>query len=456
MESLRFVVLYFITCAMPSVAQLCPQQCSCNGLTEVSCAFRNIEELRDSRLPPGMVSLTINFEEHVEINDQSFINLDSAKLEALKLEGCNIESLSDNSFSHFVNLITLELHDNNIDAIEMNGFYGLNKLTSLNLTSNTINNINKDAFNGLSLDTLEFNGNSMPTLTAKMLTGLEVTDIIFKANKLSALSSLTLDPIRKTVSRITISDNGFILTLAESTFGNLRLKLLRITDNSVTQHNFLEQVNTSTLDISRNKFYSTDFYTYPTLVSVQKADLSAIGIEILSDNKFSSFSGLKELNLSHNEIVILDGDAFKVMPSLIVLSVSYNPIIRISRRFGDYLTNLKELYMKGCKLAELMEPSPFSSMNNLQILDLRDNLIQVIHCNCFLQQNMCDLFGGLVHTMRFFSDCDSDSSYHIKWIVQELMEVFTLCDCGNITNFFLVYCKQNKSQSQSGKEAQCE
>ena len=151
------------------------------------------------------------------------------------------------------------------------------------------------------------------------------------------------------------------------------------------QHNFLKQVNTDTLDISKNKFYSTDFYTYPSLVSVQKADLSAIGIEFLSDDKFSSFSGLTELNLSHNEIFILDGDAFKVMPALRVLSVSYNPIIRISRRFGDYLTNLKELHMKGCKLAELTEPSPFSSLNNLQILDLRDNLIQVIHCNCFLQ-----------------------------------------------------------------------
>ena len=373
---------------MPALGQPCPQQCACNGLTEVSCAFRNIKDLRDSRLPPDIVSLTINFEEHVEINDQSFINLDSAKLESLKLEGCLIESLSDNSFSHLANLITLELHENNIDAIERNGFYGLNKLTSLNLTSNTINDINKDAFDGLSLDTLEFNGNSMPTLTAQMLTGLQVTDIIFKANKLSALSSSTLDPIRNTVARITISDNGVILTLAESTFENLNIQLLRITDNSVTQHNFLKQVNTTTLDISKNKFYSTDFYTYPTLVSVQKADLSAIGIEFLSDNKFSSFSGLLELNLSHNEIFILDGDAFKVMPALTVLSVSYNPIIRISKRFGEYLTNLKELHMRGCKLTELMEPSLFSSMNNLQILDLRDNLIQVIHCNCFLQQNI--------------------------------------------------------------------
>ena len=385
MESLRFAVLYFITCTMSSLGQPCPQQCACNGLTEISCAFRNMKELRDSRLPPDMVSLTINFEEHVEINDQSFINLDSANLEALELEGCNIESLSHNSFSHLVNLITLELHDNSIDAIETNGFYGLNKLTVLNLTSNTINDINKDAFNGLSLVTLEFNGNSMPTLTAQMLTGLQVTNIIFKANKLSTLSPSTLEPIRNTVTRITISDNGVILKLEESTFENLNLQLLRITQNSVMQHNFLKQVNTDTLDISKNKFYSTDFYTYPSLVSVQKADLSAIGIEFLSDDKFSSFSGLTELNLSHNEIFILDGEAFKVMPALRVLSVSYNPVIRISRRFGDYLTNLKELHMKGCKLAGLIEPSPFSSLNNLQILDLRDNLIQVIHCNCFLQ-----------------------------------------------------------------------
>ena len=36
-----------------------------------------------------------------------------------------------------------------------------------------------------------------------------------------------------------------------------------------------------------------------------------------------------------------------------------------------------------------------------------------------------------------FSGCDCDSSYRNKWVVQDSMEVFTLCDCDNITNSYL-------------------
>ena len=32
-----------------------------------------------------------------------------------------------------------------------------------------------------------------------------------------------------------------------------------------------------------------------------------------------------------------------------------------------------------------------------------------------------------------FPDCDCDSFYHNKCVVQDSMEVFTLCDCDNIT-----------------------
>ena len=49
---------------------------------------------------------------------------------------------------------------------------------------------------------------------------------------------------------------------------------------------------------------------------------------------------------------------------------------------------------------------------------------------------------GLVHIVRFFSDCDCDSSYHNRWFVQDSMEVFTLCDCDNIT--YLAHFKQKQ------------
>ena len=42
----------------------------------------------------------------------------------------------------------------------------------------------------------------------------------------------------------------------------------------------------------------------------------------------------------------------------------------------------------------------------------------------------------------FFSDCDCDSFHRNKWVTWDSMEVFTLCDCDNITNSYAAHCKQ--------------
>ena len=57
-------------------------------------------------------------------------------------------------------------------------------------------------------------------------------------------------------------------------------------------------------------------------------------------------------------------------------------------------------------------------------------------------KNHVDL--GLVHIVRFFSDCDCNSSYRNKWVVQDSMEVFTLWGFNNITNSHLARNKQKQ------------
>ena len=42
------------------------------------------------------------------------------------------------------------------------------------------------------------------------------------------------------------------------------------------------------------------------------------------------------------------------------------------------------------------------------------------------------------------SGCGCDSSYCNKWVVQDSMELFTLCDCDNITNPYLAHYKQKQ------------
>ena len=59
------------------------------------------------------------------------------------------------------------------------------------------------------------------------------------------------------------------------------------------------------------------------------------------------------------------------------------------------------------------------------------------------------------HCAIFF-DCDCDSSYCNKWVVQDSMEVFTLCDFDNITNSYVARYKQKQIAVAIRKNAQCE
>ena len=44
----------------------------------------------------------------------------------------------------------------------------------------------------------------------------------------------------------------------------------------------------------------------------------------------------------------------------------------------------------------------------------------------------------------FFCDYDCDSSYCNEWVVQDSLEVFTLCNCVNITSFYTAHFKQKQ------------
>ena len=60
---------------------------------------------------------------------------------------------------------------------------------------------------------------------------------------------------------------------------------------------------------------------------------------------------------------------------------------------------------------------------------------------------------GLIHTVRFFSNCDCDSSYRNKWVAQDSMEVFTYATVTTLPTPTQPIMSKNKSQSQI---AQCE
>ncbi len=379
--TMKLILCCLLVRLTSALADQCAEHCDCETTPErfraLKCSYQSVDEFRDSELPPRVLRLSVSFTQHVNLNEQSFADKDYFTLETLVLENCNIGSISERSFSPFRNLLNLQLFSNRIESIDSGAFVGLENLSALNLTSNTVTSVGDESFSGLSLDVLHLRDNSVPTLTAQSFSGLQARRLNLSANKLTRITSKVLEPLKSELREISILDNGLTLDIDEDTFKNTNLQVLQISQHSSTQCNFLRYVRTVTLDLSSNQLHSTDFNTFPSLVSVQRANLSNIGIEYLSEHKFESLSGLRELDLSHNNIFILDGEAFSELRRLRTLLLDHNPIIRISRHFGASLGGLEDLSLRGCQLAELADPEPFLPMSSLQKLDLGRNLIQV-------------------------------------------------------------------------------
>ena len=261
-------------------------------------------------------------------------------------------------------------------------------------------------------------------------------NLILKATRLKELTSETLEPIRNYVRQVSIVNNGAELLIEDDAFQNTHLDLLEVSQQSISQHGFLKSVSTRTLNLSGNRLLSTSFDVYPRLISVTVAILSDIGMEYLSEDQFVSLTGLSLLDLSHNKVFILDGDAFQKTPRLRTLILDYNPIIRISHGFGDNLRNLVTLSLRGGKLSEWIDPRPLSPMTSLRHLDIRDNLIQVrsgkaflLFTNNGLLGECCTIVHGMLEASRAVclgNGFNSAAMYTIVYASDPNKELYTL------------------------------
>ena len=73
----------------------------------------------------------------------------------------------------------------------------------------------------------------------------------------------------------------------------------------------------------------------------------------------------------------------------------------------------------------------------------------------FVKENPCGC--GFHHLKArshcaFFPHCDFNFVYRNKWVVQDSMEVFTLCDCGNITYSYVAHSEQKTNRSRNHKK----
>ena len=115
--------------------------------------------------------------------------------------------------------------------------------------------------------------------------------------------------------------------------------------------------------------------------SLKSIDLSSNNIREIDSDCFPS--SLERLNLSWNDIEIVQFGTFSNLKELKTLNLSSNPLIDIEENALKCLEKLEELNLKETEITEKLNKSWFEGLNNLTKLNLSDNFLVDIDPDLF-------------------------------------------------------------------------
>jgi len=270
--------------------------------------------------------------------DSHFIN--SHSLKGLGISGCNIRSVSVETFANVSELENLDLSYNNLGSIDMNILKVLPKLSQLNLKRNQIIEIKPG--------------------TCEKISSLEYLDLAY--NKIEHL-------------KIDVFCGYVYLKHIDLTANNLQL---------FPPDTFVGLQNLQTLLLSRN--FGLQIPTDRHFInsrSLKSLDISSCNILSVSVETFANVSALEWLDLSYNNLKSLDLNILKVLPNLSHLSLESNEIYEIiTGAFGNN-SLLKHLDLDN-KNTEHLGKDVFYEMVNLKYINLEGNKLQYLHLEKFL------------------------------------------------------------------------
>jgi Leucine-rich repeat (LRR) protein len=277
------------------------------------------------------------------VKDWRNLNFGEVKsLENLNAEFIKIVSFSDESFAEFQKLTILNLACFQITEINANIFRNMNNLTEINLGLNHIEKIKTETF--LHLDKLKklvLSRNRIKIIDldgSHCLSSLEILNLncMFFNPHIDNLTKIEVKCLSnfKNLKKIHFIENFFDLR-------DLNLSFVRL--------DCLEELD---MKSCYRSFQSCDFVLGPKIFTELKKlrilNLSCCLIKKIELTAFEGLNFLENLNLSGNDLTIVDTCAFINLKWLKILDLRYNQINVINfNEFNETLERLEEVYLSG-------------------------------------------------------------------------------------------------------------
>lgn len=141
---------------------------------------------------------------------------------------------------------------------------------------------------------------------------------------------------------------------------------------AVNQNAFDGMDQLKVLNLSRNQISLIESKTFLNLTELKILDLSFNQIEIIEVKAFEDFNELEQLNLEHNLLSMLPSDTFESLLNLRILILSYNKIRELNDEIFTGINVVEEFYINNNEL-EVVNPKIVSDFETSKIIDFSGN-----------------------------------------------------------------------------------
>lgn len=305
---------------------------------------------------PSELIATLQYLEHVDLSGNELKAIDELdfarlpRLRILEIARNQLDSLSEMAFHNSTQLQTIDLSNNRLDRIGERTFEGLVRLEMLNLEGNRLSDLPEQVFDRSKLHMLENINLAQNKFDYAPLKALQrqyffVTSVNLSKNKIKMIPPE--DSAMVNIKKLDLSYNP----LNEETLENIlnepkTVRELNLAGTGLKTITSLETPFLQNLNLSHNNIVNINEEAFQRATLLESLDLSS---NLLSDMKrlarmWPKLTSLQYLDLSNNSFEVISQGDFDHLDMLKSLSiVQLNQINRIEKNAFKNLPNLSEL-----------------------------------------------------------------------------------------------------------------
>ena len=298
------------------------------------------------------------------------------QLEYLNLEKNQIKSLEDNDFANLPNLRNLKLSMNEIESVSETAFQNSSQLQFIDISHNNISQLKNDLFNGILRLQLDASHNKIRS----------IPDKLFEKRKVFRLESLDLSHNKFTEIPVNVLQNQyFSLETLKISHNNIKVipsdanilvnvKEMDLSFNPLTSDSIINVLNepktVRSLNMAGTGIGKVPVLETPFLINL---NLSHNNIKIINDDILMKAKLLESLDISNNSLPNLSSGLASTWPklqSMRHLDISHNPITYIIKGDFKYLNSLESLRMTHLDKCTKIDRNTFSNLRALKKLEM--------------------------------------------------------------------------------------